>query len=123
MAGDVGMLYPGVAEAAGSADGGIAATNEDNTDGAAGAEPRPAYTTGYVSGGVGYGYRGWGWRGGGGFVSMDNPGGSESKALLTAPDGSGLRCDFRSGYGNGGGICFDDKGRAYGGQVRRTAGK
>jgi hypothetical protein len=54
---------------------------------------------------------------------MDNPQGGESKALLTAPDGSGLRCDFRSTYGRGGGVCRDDKGREYDVQVRLAARK
>lgn len=77
----------------------------------------PDRTTGYVSGGVG-----WGWRRGGigTTVVVDNPGGGEAKALLQAPDGSGLRCDFRGmAYGrSGGGTCQDDKGLLYDVQIR-----
>jgi hypothetical protein len=119
---DSGKLYSGVAEGSGGGEGRISITIEDKTYNGTWVETTPAYTTGYVSGGVGYG-RGWGWRGGAGFVSAENPNGAESKALLNATDGSGLRCDFRSGYGFGGGMCFDDKGRAYDVQVRRTASK
>jgi hypothetical protein len=43
------------------------------------------------------------------------------KALLTAPDGSGLRCDFKSSQASGGGVCRDDKGREYDVQVRRVS--
>jgi hypothetical protein len=120
---DSGKLYSGVAEGSGGGEGRISITIEDKTYNGTWVETTPAYTTGYVSGGVGYGYRGWGWRGGAGFVSAENPNGAESKALLNAADGSGLRCDFRSGYGFGGGMCFDDRGRAYDVQVRRTASK
>ena len=119
---DSGKLYSGVAEGSGGGEGRISITIEDKTYNGTWVETTPAYSTGYVSGGVGYG-RGWGWRGGAGFVSAENPTGGETKALLTAPDGSGLRCDFRSGYGFGGGMCFDDKARAYDVQVRRAASK
>jgi hypothetical protein len=69
-------------------------------------------------GGVGYGYRGRGYGFGGGFVTMDNPEGGAAKALLRAGDGSGLRCDLKSGYGSGGGMCRDDRGREYDVQIR-----
>ena len=62
-----------------------------------------------------------GWHGGGGgaMVTVDNPQGGEAKALLSASDGSGLRCDLRSGgYSTGGGVCRDDRGREYDVQVR-----
>jgi hypothetical protein len=77
-------------------------------------------STGYISGGIG-----WGWRRGGigvgsAPVVIDNPAGAESKALLQAPDGSGLRCDFRGmGPGRtGAGSCQDDKGLLYDVQIR-----
>ncbi|QDX81852.1 hypothetical protein B9N43_11675 [Denitratisoma sp. DHT3] len=36
------------------------------------------------------------------------------KALLTSPDGKGLRCDLSSGGGGqGGGVCVDDQSRSY----------
>jgi hypothetical protein len=120
---DTGKTYSGFADDAGGSEGNISITIEGKEYRGTWVETTPSYSTGYVSGGVGYG-RGWGWRAGGGFISMDNPSGGESKALLTASDGSGLRCDFRSsrGYG-GGGVCRDDKGREYDVQVRRTGSK
>jgi len=54
---------------------------------------------------------------------MDNPQGGEAKALLNAPDGSGLRCDFKSGSERrvGGGVCKDDRGREYDVQIRKVS--
>jgi len=60
---------------------------------------------------------------GGGFVSMDNPNGGLAKALLQAPDGSGLRCDLRGSPGGGSGVCRDDAGREYDVQLRPVAPK
>ena len=66
---------------------------------------------------VSYGYQG-GW-GVGGTVTVDNPDGGSSTALMQASDGSGLRCILRGGgYGFGGGNCSDDKGRIYDVQLR-----
>lgn len=79
----------------------------------------PGQTSGYVTGGFGW----FGRRGGigiGGPVVVDNPTGGESKALLQAADGAGLRCDFKGlGAGrSGGGVCQDDKGLLYDVQIR-----
>jgi hypothetical protein len=119
---DSGKLYSGVAEdAGGGGEGRISITIEDKTYTGSWVETAPAQATGYVSGGWG-----WGWRGRGSlgtFVTIDNPEGGAAKALLTAPDGSGLRCDFKSGHGRGGGMCADDKGRVYDVQVRRAERK
>lgn len=119
---DSGKLYTGVAAGAGNGEGLISITIEDKTYSGTWVETQPSYATGYVTGGYG-----WGWgRGRGGLgtsIAMDNPQGGESKALLTAPDGSGLRCDFKSGYDHGGGMCADDKGRVYDVQVRRAERK
>ena len=115
---DSGKLYSGVAEDAGNGEGRISITIEDKAYAGTWVESAPSQTTGYVSGG--FGFR----RGGlGSFITIDNPQGGEFKALLTAPDGSGLRCDFRSGQGHGGGVCHDDRGRAYDVQVRRAVRK
>jgi hypothetical protein len=119
---DSGKLYTGTADDNGNGEGRISITIEDKTYSGTWVETQPSQTSGYVSGGVGYG-RGWGWRGGAGFVTMDNPEGGAAKALLNAPDGSGLRCDFRSGSGRGGGMCADDKGRVFDVQVRRAEKK
>jgi hypothetical protein len=75
----------------------------------------PDRTTGYVSGG-------WGWRhaGVGTMVTLDNPSGTEAKALLRSADGAGLRCDFKGmSYGQtGAGTCQDDQGLVYDVQIR-----
>jgi hypothetical protein len=89
----------------------------------------PGYGTGNVS--FGFGIGSWGGsRAGGVGISTgtyggENPYGNESKALLRAADGSGLRCDFRSsGPGRtGGGICQDDKGLIYDVQIRAKESK
>jgi hypothetical protein len=117
---DSGKLYSGIAHDNGSGEGPISITIEDKTYTGTWVETQPSQSTAYVSGGMG-----WGWRRGfggmGTFITMDNPQGGEMKALLTAPDGSGLRCDFKGGQGRGGGVCRDDKGREYDVQVRRES--
>ena len=120
---DSGKIYTGIAEDAGNGEGRISITLEDKTYTGTWVETQPSQATGYVTGGLGWG---WGWRGRGGlgtFITMDNPQGGESKALLTAGDGAGLRCDLKSGQGRGGGVCRDDKGREYDVQVRRAERK
>jgi hypothetical protein len=109
---DSGKLYSGTAEENANGEGRISITL-DKTYTGTWVETQAAQTTGYVSGG--FGFR----RGGmGSFITVDNPLGGEAKALLTAPDGSGLRCDFKAGQGRGGGVCRDDKGRLYDVQIR-----
>lgn len=120
---DSGKLYSGFAEDTGRNEGIISIAIDGKTYAGTWVETQAAHATAYVSGGLGWG---WGWRGRGGlgsFVTIENPHGSESKALLTASDGSGLRCDFKSGQGRGGGVCRDDKGREYDVQVRRAERK
>ncbi len=114
---DSGKLYHGTADGSGD-EGRIAVTIEDKAYVGTWVQTTPARTTGYVTGGTG-GY-GYGWRGGWGLgsYSADNPQGGEAKALLTAPDGSGLRCDLRGSWGRGGGLCRDDRGREYDVQIR-----
>jgi len=118
---DSGKLYSGTAQDTGGTEGPISITIEGKTYTGTWVQTRAATTSGYVSGGYGTGpyWHGGGWYGGG-FISMDNPAGGAAKALLTAPDGSGLRCDFKSGQGSGGGECRDDKGQTYDVQVRAT---
>jgi hypothetical protein len=76
----------------------------------------PAPTTGFVVGGV-FGSR----RSGiGTSVVVDNPRGTEAKALLRSADGKGLRCDFKGVTGPAGsGTCQDDQGLVYDVQLRR----
>jgi len=77
----------------------------------------PAPTTGFVVGGV-FGSR----RSGiGTSVVIDNPQGTEAKALLRSSDGKGLRCDFKGVTGPAGsGTCQDDQGLVYDVQLRRS---
>jgi hypothetical protein len=77
----------------------------------------PGPTTGFVVGGVFGGRR----SGVGTSVIVDNPLGSEAKALLRSADGKGLRCDFKGVTGTAGsGTCQDDQGLMYDVQLRRT---
>ncbi len=115
---DSGKIYRGVAEDINAPEGRISITLEDRTYTGSWVQTVPERSAGYVSGGVGWGGW-WGRRGGIGTVfTVDSPAGGEMKALLQAPDGSGLRCDFRGSYGRGGGVCRDDKGREYDVQIR-----
>ncbi len=115
---DSGTIYTGTAAFIGGSEGPISITIENKTYNGTWVETQPSSTTGYVSGGVGWGYRGRGYGFGGGFITMDNPEGGAAKALLRAADGSGLRCELKSGYGTGGGVCRDDRGREYDVQIR-----
>jgi hypothetical protein len=118
---DSGKIYPGIAENASGAEGPISIAIEGREYRGTWVQTVPSYTTGYSTGfGWGWG-RGWHYpyAGVGGSISMDNPQGGEVKALLTAQDGSGLRCDFRGGPAlRGGGSCRDDKGMTYDVQIR-----
>ena len=115
---DSGRMYTGVATDNGSGQGRVDITIEDKRYSGTWVSITPEHVHGWVSGGWGYGYRGWGYGGVGASITSDNPYGGESKALLSAQDGSGLRCDFRSGGGYGGGFCRDDQGRFYDVQLR-----
>jgi hypothetical protein len=120
---DSGTMYQGVAEDHGGGQGAISITIEGKTYNGTWVQTTPERSWGWVSGGWGGGHGHWGGWGVGGTISMDNPQGGESKALLSASDGSGLRCDFRSGQGLGGGVCRDDRGREYDVQFRAVASK
>ncbi len=119
---DSGKIYTGTAQDTGSGEGAISISIEGKTYNGTWTETQPGTTTAYVMGGFGWGRRGFG--GLGSFVTIDNPQGGEAKALLTASDGSGLRCDFKSGAERrvGGGACKDDRGREYDVQLRRIKG-
>jgi hypothetical protein len=113
---DSGRIYTGYAQDTASGQGPVSIDIEDKHYAGTWVQTTPAQAHGYVSGGFGWGRRGWG--GLGTTITMDNPAGAEAKALLTARDGSGLRCDFRLGQGFGGGSCRDDSGRQYDVQMR-----
>ena len=118
---DSGRIYTGTAQDAGNGEGPISITIDSKAFTGTWTETQPSMTTGYVMGGIGWGRRGFG--GLGSFITMDNPQGGEAKALLNAPDGSGLRCDFKSSSERrvGGGVCRDDRGREYDVQIRRVS--
>ena len=113
---DRGVIYHGTFEDPGAGEGPISITVDGKTYAGTWVQSTPDRTNAYFVGGFG-----WGWHGRGSLgtvVTMDNPRGGEAKALLTASDGSGLRCDLRSGAGRGDGVCRDDRGRAYDVQIR-----
>jgi hypothetical protein len=114
---DSGKLYTGIAEDNGSGEGPISVTIENKTYNGTWVQATPDRTTGYVTGGFGWGGRRGAW-GMGSMITLDNPQGGEAKALLSSADGAGLRCDFRSGQGRGGGVCRDDGGKEYDVQLR-----
>ena len=54
------------------------------------------------------------------FSTVISSGGTHSvKGILSSPNGRGLRCEFTSAGGGGGGICVDDKARVYDAVVSR----
>ncbi len=78
----------------------------------------PERSTGYVTAGIGLGHRRAGFGIATAPVVIDSSGG-ETKALLRAADGSGLRCDLKGiSGGRGSGTCQDDQGILYDVQVR-----
>ena len=82
-------------------------------------ETAPDRSTGFVTGGFGFGGR----RGGVGLgtsVVVDNPDGGAAKALLQSAEGAGLRCDFHglATARSGGGTCQDDQGVVFDVQIR-----
>ncbi len=115
---DSGKLYSGTAEDNGSGEGRIAIEIESKKYEGTWVQDSPDQARGYVSGGIGFGRGRFGWGGFGTTITVDNPRGAHAKALLTASDGSGLRCDFRSSQSRGAGVCRDDKGREYDVQLR-----
>ena len=115
---DSGKMYTGIATDNGAGEGHVTVDIDGRTYSGSWVQLSPDRTTGWVSGGFGFGRGRFGFGGIGTTITTENPYGTESKALLTAQDGSGLRCDFRSGQGYGGGICRDDRGREYDVQLR-----
>ncbi len=113
---DSGRIYTGSAEDTSYGEGRISISIEGKTYTGTWVQMAPERTHGFVTGGLGWGRRGFG--GFGSMISLDNPQGGEAKALLSAADGSGLRCDLRSGQGTGGGVCRDDRGKEYDVQLR-----
>lgn len=118
---DSGKLYSGTAEENVQGEGRISIEIEGKRYDGTWVQLAPERSHGFVTGGLGFGRRAYG--GVGTMFTIDNPNGAEAKALLSAADGSGLRCDFRSGYGRGGGVCRDDRGKEYDVQMRPATPK
>lgn len=112
---DKGIVYNGTAEDHGRGEGPISITIDGKIYSGTWVQTVSERSTGFVTGGFGWGRRGGGF---GTLITLDNPQGGEAKALLTAPDGSGLRCDLRNSAGRGGGVCRDDHGREFDVQIR-----
>jgi len=110
-----GQLYYGEATSSTGGDTVVTVTIDERTYRGNWVVATPPPTTGFVIGGI-FGSR----RSGvGTSVVIDNPAGTEAKALLRSDDGSGLRCDFKGvTSGSGSGNCQDDKGLVYDVQIR-----
>ena len=115
---DSGRIYTGTATDNGSGEGRVSVDIDGKVYAGTWVPLTPERATGWISGGFGFGRGRFGFGGIGTTISSENPYGTESKALLAAQDGSGLRCDFRTGQGYGGGVCRDDRGREYDVQIR-----
>ncbi len=111
---DSGKMTYGTAHELGNGQASISIVVGDKTYEGTWVQVTPEASVSYV-GGSAWGWRGWGPYGG---VerSYDN---ATAKALLQAPDGSGMRCDlYGLTGGHGTGKCTDDKGLVYDVQLR-----
>ncbi len=115
---DSGKMYAGTVTDDASGEGRVAIAIEGKAYAGTWVQSSPTTSHGWITG-IGYGRRGFG--GLGTVITIDNPQGNEAKALLTAADGSGLRCDFKTGQGRGIGLCRDDRGREYDVQIRPSS--
>jgi len=115
---DSGRTYTGTLEEVTRGEGKISVTIEGKAYSGTWVQSASAYSQGWITGGLGLGFGRRGWGGLGTSIVLDNPQGGEAKALLSAADGAGLRCDFRSSHERGGGVCRDDKGKEYDVQIR-----
>jgi hypothetical protein len=118
---DSGRIYTGTAIERGYGEGTVSVDIDGKKYDGTWVQTAPTTTHGWITGGFGWGFGRRGFGGLGTSIAIDNPYGGEVKALLTAADGSGLRCDFRSADGRGGGTCRDDRGREYDVQLRAVA--
>jgi len=111
---DSGKMTYGTAHDLGNGQASVSIVVGDKTYEGSWVQVTPEVSASYV-GGSAWGWHGWGPYGG---VerSYDN---ATAKALLQAPDGSGMRCDlFGLTGGHGTGKCTDDKGLVYDVQLR-----
>jgi hypothetical protein len=113
---DSGQVYTGEASGQTGGETQVSVTIGERTYQGNWVAADPGPSTGFVLGGI-FGSR----RSGvGTSVVIDNPLGTEAKALLRSADGRGLRCDFKGVTGPAGsGTCQDDQGLVYDVQLRR----
>lgn len=110
-----GQLYYGEAVATAGGDGEVTVTIGERTYRGDWVVTSTPPSTGFVVGGIFGGRR----SSVGTTVAIDQTAGTDAKALLRAPDGSGLRCDFKGVSGpSGSGTCQDDRGLVYDVQLR-----
>jgi hypothetical protein len=114
---DSGRILHGSAHSIGNGEASVVITIDERTYTGNWVQVTPEASTSYV------GASAWGWGGWGGwgpYGQVDRTvGNSTAKALLQAPDGAGLRCDFYGlSGGHGTGKCTDDKGMVYDVQLR-----
>ncbi len=104
---DSGTIYHGVWQTGGTGESTMTITLPDRTYSGPVVRTSSNHTYGF--------YESFGWRGfGPGFGTVDFYGGTvRMKALLTSPDGHGLRCDFSGDNYRMGGICADDSRHVY----------
>ena len=116
---DSGKLTYGEARDLGNGEATVSITVGDKIYTGNWVQVTPEQSTNYV------GASSWGWRGWGSFGEINhNYGDAIAKALLQAPDGSGMRCDlYGLTGGSGTGKCTDDKGSIYDVQIRKRTTK
>lgn len=114
---DSGKLDYGTAHDLGNGQASVSIAIGDKTYSGTWVAVVPEYSVDYA--GAGYA-RGWWSSFYGGGVAVDRSyGDAVAKALLQAPDGTGMRCDFFGlTGGQGTGKCADDKGLVYDVQIR-----
>ncbi|HEX7155583.1 MAG TPA: hypothetical protein VF229_00110 [Burkholderiaceae bacterium] len=111
---DSGKLYYGSASDIGNWQARVSVTIGDTAYSGTWVMAAPEVATGYVTAAGGWRRMPYS-----SVVTVDTPAGGTAKALLQAPDGAGLRCDFYGvAGGRGGGTCTDDKGVVYDVQLR-----
>ena len=115
---DSGKLTYGTAQDLGNGQATVSITVGDRIYTGTWVQVTADHTTSYI------GASSWGWNGWGPYGEVNHSyGDAVAKALLQAPDGSGMRCDlYGLTAGSGTGKCIDDKGLVYDVQIRsRTA--
>ena len=112
---DSGRLTHGEAQDVGNGDATVTITVGDRVYTGTWVQVTPEQSADYV------GASAWGWGAWGNYGVINRTyGDATAKALLQAPDGSGMRCDFFGLTGGSGtGKCSDDKGMVYDVQIRK----